>query len=131
VEKRDLALRNRTYGRLVELGRTPTAAEMAGETGWTRDEVKAGWERLQREHALVLQPDTREIRMAGPFSGVPTDYRVHAADRWWYANCAWDAFGICAALHVDGRIETSCPDRGDPLAIEVRAGRSLVGRHCL
>jgi hypothetical protein len=29
---------------------------------------------------------------------------------WWDANCAWDAFGVCAALHVDGRISTTCPD---------------------
>jgi len=35
-----------------------------------------------------------------------------------------DAFGICAALHVDGRIETTCPDCGEP-----RPGRALVGRH--
>jgi len=33
---------------------------------------------------------------------------------------AWDAFGICAALHVDGRIETSCPDCGEALTVEVR-----------
>ena len=48
--------------------------------------------------------------MANPFSAVPTAYRVLARDRWWYANCAWDAFGVCAALHADGRIETSCAD---------------------
>jgi Alkylmercury lyase len=48
--------------------------------------------------------------MANPFSAVPTAYRVHAVGRWWYGNCAWDAVGICAALHVDGSIESSCPD---------------------
>jgi hypothetical protein len=72
--------------------------------------------------------------MAIPFSGVPTPYRVQAAGRWWYANCAWDAFGICSALGVDGRIETSCPDCGDPIVVEVRGERpddeSLVF-HCL
>jgi hypothetical protein len=48
---------------------------------------------------------------------------VHAADRWWYGNCAWDALGICAALRADGRIEASCPDCGDHIAIEVRDER--------
>ena len=62
--------------------------------------------------------------MLNPFSVVPSAYRVQAAGRWWYGNCAWDAFGICAALHTDGRIETSCPDCGEPLSVEVRAGRS-------
>jgi hypothetical protein len=57
--------------------------------------------------------------MANPFSAVPTAYRVKAAGRWWYANCAWDALGICAALDVDGRIETSCSDCGEQIALEV------------
>jgi hypothetical protein len=49
---------------------------------------------------------------------------VQAGGRWWYGNCAWDAFGICAALHTDGRIETSCPDCGESLAVEVRDGQA-------
>ena len=72
--------------------------------------------------------------MANPFSAVPTAHRVHARGRWWYANCAWDAFGVCAALDADGRIETSCPDCGEPLAIEVRDQRPSdegVLFHCL
>jgi hypothetical protein len=72
--------------------------------------------------------------MANPFSGIPTGFRVQADDRWWYANCAWDAFGICAALYQDGRIETSCPDCGEQLRIAVRDQRpddeSLLF-HCL
>ena len=72
--------------------------------------------------------------MLNPFSAVPTSFRVDAGGRLWYANCAWDAFGICAALDMDGRIETTCPDCGEPLAIEVRDGRpdddSLLF-HCL
>ncbi len=72
--------------------------------------------------------------MANPFSAAPTAYRVRAAGRWWYANCAWDAFGICAALQTDGRIEASCPDCLDPISVDVRQQRpddtSLVF-HCL
>ncbi len=82
----------------------------------------------------MLNQVTGEIIMANPFSGVPTGYRVDAAGRWWYGNCAWDAFGICAALHADGRIETSCPDCGHALRIAVRDQRpddpSLLF-HCL
>ena len=72
--------------------------------------------------------------MANPFSGVPTAHRVQAAGRWWYGNCAWDAFGICAALHEDGRIETSCPDCGKALQIAVRDQRpddESLFFHCL
>jgi hypothetical protein len=130
----DLELRNRTYGLFVELGRAPTAEEVAVATGGTEEDVRAGWRRLHDAHALVLDASTGEIRMANPFSAVPTAYRVQAAGRWWYANCAWDAFGVCAALHVDGRIETSCADCGEPIVVEIRDRRpddeSLVF-HCL
>jgi hypothetical protein len=129
MDPTDLELRNLTYARFVELGRAPAPEEVG-----YRDDVIAGWKRLHSEHALVLNPATDELRMANPFSAVPTAYRVEAAGRWWYGNCAWDAFGICAALHVDGRIETSCPDCGDRLTVEVRGQQpdddSLLF-HCL
>jgi Alkylmercury lyase len=119
----DLALRNLTYARFAELGRAPTAAEIASASGRDRAEVMAGWERLHAQHALVLDPATGGIRMANPFSAIPTPFRVQAAGRWWYANCAWDAFGICAALREDGRIATTCPDCGEALMIAVRDQR--------
>jgi hypothetical protein len=125
----DIALRNRTYAAFVELGRAPAAEELGD-----RDEVVAAWRRLHDAHALVLNAATDELRMANPFSAVPTAYRVEADGRRWYANCAWDALGICAALHADGTIDTSCPDCGEPLRVEVRARRpddeSLLF-HCL
>jgi hypothetical protein len=129
LDDADLELRRRTYAFLVERGRAPAAAELGDA-----DEVQAGWRRLHEAHAVVLDADTHELRMLNPFSAVPTGYRVQAAGRWWHANCAWDAFGICAALHADGRIDTSCPDCAAPIEIEVRDERpddeSLLF-HCL
>ena len=130
----DLALRNTTYALFVREGRAPTAEDVARETRRPEEEVRAAWERLHDEHAIVLDAETRSIRMANPFSAVPTTFRVHAADRAWYANCAWDAFGICVVLGADGRIETSCPDCGEAINVEVRGMRpddeSLLF-HCL
>ena len=125
----DVEVRNRTYARFVELGRAPTADEIG-----PRAEVEESWRRLHDAHALVLNPGTLELRMVNPFSAVPTAYRVHASGRWWYANCAWDALGICAALGVDGRIESSCPDCGEPIELEVhdeRPDREGYLFHCL
>ena len=93
-----------------------------------------GWRRLHEAHALVLNPATDELRMLNPFSVVPTAYRVLAGGRWWYANCAWDAFGILAALDVDGRVESSCPDCGEPYGVVVedrRIDRPELLFHCL
>jgi hypothetical protein len=134
MDERELELRRLTYALFVELGRAPSADEVASAAGSTRGEVETYWRRLHEQHALVLDPATDELRMANPFSAVPTPFRVHADGRSWYANCAWDAIGICAALHVDGRIDTSCSDCGEPLDFDVRdeqpSDESLLF-HCL
>jgi hypothetical protein len=130
----DVALRNETYRLFVTLGRAPTATETGAAVSGTAQEVRAGWQRLHAAHALVLDSAGAQIRMANPFSAVPTAYRVSAAGRWWYANCAWDAFGICAALHTDGRIATSCADCGKSVRVAVDGGRPHDGSllfHCL
>ena len=134
MQRPDLELRNITYRLFVELGHAPSARQVATRAGISEADVVDGWRRLHDQHALVLDAAADEIRMANPFSAVPTSYRVHADDRRWYANCAWDAFGICAALHTDGRIETICPDCGEWLEIEVHGGRSSDESllfHCL
>jgi hypothetical protein len=115
----DLGVRNTTYRLFVDVGRAPTAQEVADDAGHALSEVEASWRRLHEQHALVLERDRPSLRMANPFSAVPTRFTVHANDRWWHANCAWDAFGICAALHADGHISTTCPDCGEPLEIDV------------
>jgi len=55
----NLALRNLTYTRFAELGRAPTAAEIAGASGRGRAEVMAGWERLHAQHAPGAIPARR------------------------------------------------------------------------
>jgi hypothetical protein len=130
----DLAIRNLTYRQFVERGRAPTSDEIADSAGIPVGQLRAIWQRLHEGHAIVLDTLTGELRMANPFSAVPTAFRVHAAGRWWYANCAWDAFGICAALDTDGRIETACADCGDPIICDVRGRRPddpTLLFHCL
>lgn len=130
----DLRLRNATYRQFVELGRAPTAAEMADHLGVPLAEVVGGWRRLHDQHALVLDESREALLMANPFSAVPTRYRVEAAGRSWFANCAWDAFGVCDVLGGDGRIETVCLDCDEPLAVEVRRSAAVeedLVFHCL
>jgi hypothetical protein len=117
MDERDLALRGRVYGLFVELGRAPTLDELGGD--------EDGLQRLHEAHAVVLEADRPAIRMASPFSAVETPYRVQAGGRWWYANCVWDAFGIPAAMGVDGHVSTSCPDCGERLEVDVVAQRPV------
>jgi mono/diheme cytochrome c family protein len=122
MDAADVELRNATYRRFVELGRAPTAGEVAAATGSSERDVREGWRRLHDVHALVLDA-AGEIRMANPFAAQPTSFRVEVAGRSYFANCAWDAFGIGAALHADSTIYTECADCHSPLRINVRAGR--------
>jgi len=124
MDAADLDLRNATYRLFVELGRAPTAKEVAAALALDDGAVVASWRRLHDDHALVLD-DAGEIRMANPFAARPTAFVVDAAGRSWFANCGWDAFGIGAALHVDSTIHTTCADCGDTLDIDVRDGQPV------
>jgi hypothetical protein len=68
---------------------------------------------------LVLQEDGESIRMAPPFSGVPTQHRVDVAGVSYHANCAWDALGIPAALHRPATVHSRCEQSLEPLEIAV------------
>jgi hypothetical protein len=127
----DLRIRNEIYSSFVRTGTTPAAAQTAAALGLTAAEVAAAQQRLHDAHALVLQPDGRAILMLNPFSAVQTPHRVESGGRSWFANCAWDSLGIPAALHADGRIESACPDCGEPLELEVRDGALTRGAELL
>ena len=122
VDPADVGLRNATYRAFVELGRAPTPSELAERIAVSEESVVEGWGRLHDAHALVLD-DRGRIRMANPFAAQPTSFRVETAGRSWYANCAWDAFGIGAALKVDSTIHTECGDCRTPIDIDVREGK--------
>jgi hypothetical protein len=120
VDEHDLRIRTHVYASFVADGRARTPAEAAAELGLSPADVAAAYRRLHDAHALVY-----------PFSVAPTPHRVEASGRSWFGNCAWDALGIPAALHVDARVESTCPDCGDRLELEVRDGELVRGRELL
>lgn len=131
VDAVDLDIRRHVYFSVVADGRPPTVSETARALAREDDDVADAYRRLHDSHALVLHPDTLDVWMAHPFCFAPTPHRVRAGGREWTATCAWDALGIPAALHGDGRIESACACCDDPLALEVRDGELAAGADLL
>jgi hypothetical protein len=117
------AVRTFVYAFVVDRARPPTVAEAAADLGVRESEARDAYRSLHRRHELVLDRDGETIRMAHPFSGVPTPFRVHANGRLYWANCAWDALGIPAALHADAEIAARAAEDGAPIRLAVAADR--------
>ena len=107
------------YGDFASMGKAPSVAQVAGHLGCSTDEVRRAFARLQANRVLLLEPDGEAIRMAPPFSGVPTPHRVEVGRQTYWANCAWDALGIPAALHQEAVVHSSCGQSGTPLRLGV------------
>ena len=118
----DWTVRHAVYATILERTVPPTADETATALGVSPDDVRSAYERLNSRHALFLTPGSHDIRMAHPFSGVPTAFRVEANGRTYWANCAWDTLGLPAALHADAHIEAPIGD-GESIRFAIDAGQ--------
>jgi len=107
------------YRFFAETGRRPSPKEVANRVGSNIPSVLAAYPRLRAHRVLVLEPDGSSIRMASPFSGVPTDHVVVVHGTTYFANCAWDALGVPAALHSPGIVHSRCAQSGEPLNLAV------------
>jgi hypothetical protein len=111
------------YAQMVETSAAPSAADSARALSRPLDEIEAGYQVLAEARMIVLRPGTTTIWMAMPFSNVQTAYTVIVGGRAYYANCAWDAFGVPALLGADARIFTTCADCGGVLERKVAGGQ--------
>ena len=107
------------YRHFAETGRRPSPAEVAERVGSEVEDVLAAYPRLRTQRVLALEADGTSIRMAPPFSGVPTQHIVRAGGTQYFANCAWDALGVPAALHQPAVVHSRCEQSGEPLRLEV------------
>jgi hypothetical protein len=125
----DRAVRLAIYRSFADQGRSASIRQIAAETGLPEAGVRAAMRNLHDAHAIVLTAAGDEVRMAHPFSGTPMGFVVgadgtgpagYAGDRMWWGGCAWDSFGIGAALGETVVIRTRCPGCGRDLVL--RAG---------
>jgi hypothetical protein len=61
---------------------------------------------LAAQHVVALADDGT-VLMAHPFAADTNGARVDADGRSWWGNCAWDAFGIVAALDLQDATVTA------------------------
>jgi hypothetical protein len=107
------------YSHIARTTEAPAPADVAAAVDASESEVAAAYQRLYGKRVLVLQDDGMSIQMAPPFSGIPTQHRVRVAGKEYFANCAWDALGIVAALQQPGEVFSRCEQSRQPLHIRV------------
>ena len=115
-------MKQAVYEHFAATGTRPSVADIASRAGVALPEVREIFGRLRSQRVLVLEPDGESIRMAPPFSGVPTQHMVTAGAVSYYANCAWDALGIPAALHRPAMVHSRCEQSLEPLELAVAEG---------
>jgi hypothetical protein len=116
------------YRQLIDTAAAPTAAEAAAALSRPAADVEEAYRALADGRTIVLRPGTLDVWMAMPFSNVQTPFTVISGGRAYYANCAWDAFGVAALLKRDGRIFTTCADCGGVLERKIAGGALLDPR---
>jgi hypothetical protein len=107
------------YQHFAETAEAPTLATLARRLGTDTGAVKRSFAALRVARVLYLESDAETIRMAPPFSGVPTQHVVEIGSRRWFANCAWDALGVAAALRQTATVHSECAQSGAPLRLHV------------
>src|SRR6266536_2831070 len=115
----DTTIKLEIYSHPARTTRPPTPAQVAASVGTTGQAVESAFHRLYQSRVLVLESDGVSIRMAPPFSGVETQHRVRAGGKDYFANCAWDALGIPAALQQPAEVFSRCEQTLEPLHLRV------------
>jgi hypothetical protein len=117
------AVKLAVYDTIATTTRAPSVSDIARKLHASPADVQAAFDELHEKRLLVPEPgDPTRIRMAPPFSGVPTSFQVTVRDKLYWAPCAWDALGIPAALHADAVIHTVDGHTGEPMTLVVRDG---------
>ena len=119
------SVRKTIYELIVKSGVAPSTQDIAEACAMPEPRVRKVVRELADAHVLVLQPDAIDLWAAPPFSAVPSRFKVRAQEGSWFAPCAWDAFGIPAALAADAEIEAACAETGEALHCGVRGGREF------
>jgi hypothetical protein len=115
-------IRHFVYNHIADTTHPPTVDVTSARFDISTQEASEYYRELHNRHAFILDLETMTVRMANPFSGIPTDFKVHANGKSYYANCAWDMLGIPAALHTNAVIEAVCTGSNELVELEIEDG---------
>jgi len=118
-----LQIRHFVYNYFADTTLPPSVEDTAAHFNISTEEASVLYKELHNRHAFLLEPETLIIRMANPFSGIPTDFKVHANGKTYFANCAWDMLGVPAALHTDVVIKAVCTESNNSVQLEINNGQ--------
>ena len=125
----DLKIRYQIYRSFAEECRALSYRELAEMFDVQEQVARQSLHRLHDHHMIFLELSTDAIRMANPFSAIPTRYKVKSGQKEWWANCAWDTLGIAAALNLDVTIQAVYPDTKDTIELQVINGTAHGENH--
>jgi len=87
-------VRHFVYNHFADTTLPPNVDDTAKHFNISIEEASEYYKELHNRRAFFLDPETLTVRMANPFSGIPTDFKVHANGKTYFATCAWDMLGI-------------------------------------
>jgi len=121
-------IRHFVYNHFADTTHAPSVDVTAAHFNISTEEARDYYKELHNRHAFFLEPETLTVRMAWPFSAIPTDFKAHANGKTYYANCAWDMLGIPAALQTDAVIEAICTESNEKVQIKIKDGQIIKSR---
>ncbi len=111
---------------ILRKGHAPKLEQLARLAGQSVERTAKSQHQLEEMHGVILEPGTSRVWSLHPFALIPTAFWVSSKGRGWWANCAWCALGIGAALKKEVRIVTRDGAEGDPLEFTVDKGRASL-----
>jgi len=120
-------IRHFVYQHFADTTHPPSVNVTAVHFNISDKETREYYKVLHNHHVIFLDLETFTIRTANPFTGIPTDFKVHTNGKTYFAKCTWEALGIPAALHSsDAIIEAVCKESNDAQVVQLEISNGQV-----
>lgn len=110
------------FRRLLNTGEPATPTQLADDLHQPEPDVQAAIEELHRQGQMRVDADGHIIGSAG-LSIQPDRHEIELEGRKLWTWCAYDFFGIFAALHANGHATSVTPDTGQAVRITFHDGQ--------